>query len=406
MARNISKLIKNFEQDEVVKGYWSDSSVFEIVPLHENGCSCLLSWLLNSREPHGLGAQFADELLKQAAEKGKITLYAGKTGEKVQIKYKKGLLDKALILTEQFMEKQGKNTKKGRFDIVLIQEDLCVVIENKYGSKEHDAQLDKYCSYLLDKRRNSDMKFLFVYLDPNTEPYRLSSEKWVRLDYNWIVDFIKNKKREANRKCVGILEAFAKDIAAQDDFWDKIDELCVRHSELLEIVKNCRVQEISFKDYVFGKGSCEHQLFEFYNEYKFILDELLKRLKVINNIRICQEFVSQNKNVKYYVNNSGFIACSLKKLAAEADTRGEYWFLYIGIAKKNNEYEMKLTVDFEVLTDSLKLKQYIQKMYHPKALDKRFYTVEKGSFSSKELSSAFQDFFSKLKKLYRQVEGK
>ncbi len=121
-------------------------NIFKVLKLdnHEIRHSNFLAWLLNPAENHTLKDKFLQMFLKQA------------------INYNINYSDDLIVETEYF------TNKARRIDILLHSKksDFVCVIENKYGSNEHDEQCKHYKDFIENHSKFKDYKNkYYIFLD-------------------------------------------------------------------------------------------------------------------------------------------------------------------------------------------------------------------------------------------------
>ena len=178
-------------------------NIFDIVSCKEEQASQIIAWLLNPREAHGFGNRFFEAMLNELKDKN-IKIFKGTREVKNENKQKESLIkdwlkkySNIIIQKEYCINSKCKN-ENGRIDILLCLEDEDVktlfVIENKYGAKEHNKQTQIYYEYFSSKYKNYNI--CYIYLDINKyyedgEKKLTDSEHWNIINYDWIVDFLK-----------------------------------------------------------------------------------------------------------------------------------------------------------------------------------------------------------------------
>lgn len=133
--------------------YSDENNIFKILKLqnYEIRHSSYLAWLLKT---HGLKSTFLEKLLKKANDKVKI----GK--------------DENINVYPEY----NHEDLDGRIDILIEGESFVCVIENKYGSGEHDSQCKRYKDFIIeDKYPNK--QHIFIYLDIFPPDKKLFEEK-------------------------------------------------------------------------------------------------------------------------------------------------------------------------------------------------------------------------------------
>ena len=154
MIKNYDELFKldAFKNIQATLRHSDENNIFKILKLqnYEIRHSNYLAWLLDPKMSHGLEYSFLKNLLDKI-----------KSGIKID---KETTFE---VYTEYPISKINEHEKKGRIDIFIESKDFVCVIENKYGSKEHDKQCKRYRKFVKDKYKNiiKDDNLIFIYLD-------------------------------------------------------------------------------------------------------------------------------------------------------------------------------------------------------------------------------------------------
>jgi hypothetical protein len=155
---------------ERLEGLLDQFNVFEAIGAvrQEVRHSDFLAFLLNPRQPHGLGDAFLKRVLQRAlrvAEQGVVPL--------TPIDLDMWSLDETLVLREW-----------QDIDVLVLDEahKLAVLIENKIGTHEHTNQLDRYYSTV--QTHYPSWRIAALYLTPDGES--ASDPRYLPIDYGLI----------------------------------------------------------------------------------------------------------------------------------------------------------------------------------------------------------------------------
>ena len=164
----------------------SDKNIFKILKLqnYEIRHSNYLAWLLNPKKQH---------------------CFLNSKGIKDEALFLKDLLNidiknlSNINVHPEYPVPKGNYDKKGRIDILIeskIDNFVCV-IENKYGSVEHDEQCKRYKEFIKDNEEFNDREKQFIYLDIFKPDEKLFSEGqalegYKLITYDQILDKLKN----------------------------------------------------------------------------------------------------------------------------------------------------------------------------------------------------------------------
>ena len=180
-------------------------NIFDIISCKEEQASQIIAWLLNPREAHGFKEQVFIALLNAISADNK-NVQGYKNGKSIDIPIKNILRNyqNAIIQTEYAIKIQnsGLSESDKRIDILLCIENndkdkYLIVIENKYGSKEHGNQTAEYFKYFNEKHK--DYQCIYIYMD--ICDYYIGEDKissnqkddiWNITNYDWLIYFLKS----------------------------------------------------------------------------------------------------------------------------------------------------------------------------------------------------------------------
>ncbi len=157
----------------------NQNSILDIygIARSETHHSKFLAWLFNPNESHNTGELALRKLLNIAVRRG----IEQNNQSEVFLWVKKRVLTSASlsststsnvqVLTESYVEAQGKKGAKGRIDVLIQNVELGtelinIVIENKIYSNEHDEQTTTYFEGI--NKKFPDQKNIFLYLTPKS----------------------------------------------------------------------------------------------------------------------------------------------------------------------------------------------------------------------------------------------
>lgn len=400
----MSSIIKKFESDEIIVNYSKKNNIFDFISLNELGTSQLIAWLLDPEESHGLGNTFMKEFI---AEINKSITH--NTTLDAASRLKVDDLKSPTILTEQTISHYGK---KGRLDILIVSDSACIVVENKFGSKEHNDQLNLYKKYFSNTRKNKLEKTFFVYLDINmnvVEMDHIAQKGWIPLDFSWISDFItKHKKDVKEQRIKYILESFHSAITDENTFEDCIDQLCHDHLELINAIEELHSDSIT--DFISNKKHFNISLYKTYIKHQWIFEKLIKRIKYTNEINAAIS-ISNNYKTSYYIqkNSCDFTSHKISDFSEKKDI---YWPLYIRLSiDKDNNYTLKLYLYIEDLRDDENILFSLEKAVRKINDNNDFHFNKRNTYcllsstdiSSRNLLKAFDEQWNTLLKIQKFI---
>lgn len=343
-------MLEKFFEDSRTLDLMRSETVFEILSLKEENSSNLLAWLLDPKESHGQGNKFAMHLLKACAENGKVYAYtAGERNRNLDVGNKE-YFKNAVVWTEYPVTDYlgGRNGKiNGRIDILLVdvENDLAMVIENKYGSQEHDDQCRTYKKALMQLCKNRpEMKFVFVYLDLYGN--EASQKEFYNLSYDEVLSF--KPKLDKRTMAWRLLESLEKDVNGIEENDRLLKELCEDYGEELERYVSKGLYRSSKKgvlDDYFKTGDNEVLR---YAEYEGVIDDILnfkKHQSKVFDVRYDEKFSDflKKNNLDFSATDYtdyGVLTFSRECFCNEADKMR--WAVYGQIAKEKKGYSLKL----------------------------------------------------------------
>ena len=159
----------------------NQNSILDIygIARSETHHSKFLAWLFNPNESHNTGELALRKLLNIAVRRG----IEQKNQSKDFLSVKKTVLTSAThsstsasnvqVLTESYVEAQGKKGAKGRIDILVSNlalggKTINIIIENKIYSNEHDEQTTTYFEGINKKFPKPKNRNIFLYLTPKS----------------------------------------------------------------------------------------------------------------------------------------------------------------------------------------------------------------------------------------------
>ncbi|MCQ2914993.1 MAG: PD-(D/E)XK nuclease family protein [Alphaproteobacteria bacterium] len=356
--------IDDFINNDKVKELYQSDSISDFISLKEQQSSEILSYFLDVRESHGLGNNFISHLLKCIQETPFIKKLPNNE-----------LFKDSSVWTEYSVEKRKTKDKssknKGRIDIVCLDltNKICLVLENKYGSKEHNKQCNTYYS-ALKKMCGEKIQFIYVYLDfekpkiSNQEYFLLTYEKLFNIDFEELLP--EPKPSEINRWAKDLYDAFKKDFTNNynKNYEETIEYLSRKYGNYLEKKYFNKDFNNSLKT---KKGILNNYLkepnrdFIIYYDYQWLIDEVInfknKQAKVytIKEKQAFKDFIN-DMNGKFKNRfkgielgdfnfsdgdyESGVLTFSYNKLSIN-----DKWFFYGEIAKNKDKYIFRYHYD-------------------------------------------------------------
>lgn len=222
------KLVQNL-QDNILKIKQTNKNrfnIFKVLKLDNSEIrhSNFLAWLLNPEETHNLGYKFIKEFFESYAD----------------IDWSK----------EEFInvETEVLTNKNRRIDILITGKNFLCVIENKYGSCEHDEQCKHYKNFIYSNEnyKNIPNKY-FVFLDIEMPDEKILNEvlkDYYPITYRKIYSILKNiiKNQPDNKIEIEIIKQYTLILKEKYSMLDEnIKKECRKiydkHKEVYEALK-------------------------------------------------------------------------------------------------------------------------------------------------------------------------
>lgn len=350
-------------------------NIFDIVSCKEEQASQIIAWLLNPREAHGFGNHFFKAMLNELKDKN-IKIFKG-TNEVKNKNKEKDLLIRDwqkkyhnIIIQKEYCINSKCKDENGRIDILLCSEDAktLFVIENKYGAKEHNKQTKIYYDYFSKYKKYN---ICYIYLDINgyyedDEKELTDSEHWNIINYDWIVDFLKENLTGS------YVDKIIRDIYIEftgnydeEPYFDRF------FNQKTKLYKDYKDDISNYENpFPYHPGYSDEEKFQFalYNDFYSVLSECSNWDNLIDKF----------KSSGYLVDNHGdnFINITLKNVDNKYrefnknKKTKKWWPFYINITyhkpkddEKGKAYlEIKLICTNEYINDDKKMRSVQKKL--------------------------------------------
>ena len=207
----------------------NEFNVFDVMhnARHEIRHSKVLAWLLNPNESHNVGRAFFDYFVRK--------IYS--VTEAPEFLIATYLSDEAEIRVD---------TEIMKIDILVTvpSEKIAIAIENKTGSKEHDAQLIRYRNTLETIYKDCDgWRRFYFYLTPAGDPSKDDPENWSPISYEIIVEALKGtlSRMNSSNPAKQFVQHYCKMVEREVMNQSDIEELCRkiyrRHAKALNLIQ-------------------------------------------------------------------------------------------------------------------------------------------------------------------------
>ena len=190
--------------------------------------SRLVAWLLDPNEGHGLGDKALRSLLAEAGraeQAGNLNLATRRFLSPAKVH---NLALSSLIVKTEFNVLAKRRPARGKairqnerkrdlLDIVAIDPglSLCVAIENKFGARESNDQLQRYLDGLAGLF--PDYTRIHVFLDQREEAPQHA--QWLAVSYGWLSEFLRAQEQNpaVAQEVKRVLAEFREAVQKQDD---------------------------------------------------------------------------------------------------------------------------------------------------------------------------------------------
>lgn len=197
--------------------------------------SNVISWLLDPNENHGFGGKILSALNSYIAKM--FCINDSPTSFKIL----------TMNYTDIMIYREWKN-----IDILVESNEFKYVlcIENKFGSQEHDDQLNRYYN-IIEEKYGKEYTKLYLYLSPEgNPPINDDNGVWNPIKYETIITIIENeiKKTTLEQKRKDFIQSYV-DILRRETMEDtKLIEICQeiyrKHKDALDLIYEHRPDKL------------------------------------------------------------------------------------------------------------------------------------------------------------------
>lgn len=370
-----------------------ECNIFKILRVdnYEIRHSNFLAWLFDKNASHGIGYEFLKEFFTEA----KIDFPIEYLNKNIKIE------------TESKIEIIENNKKRiGRIDLLLIGENFICVIENKYGSFEHDNQCQDYKKFIETKYNESKKDKYFIFLDLaqpadfNFEEERYRGYKFV--SYENILNILKKiLKSKNNNEISSIL--LNQYVEILDKKYNKIDE-DIKHfyennSEFIN-----EMWEFDFNELNENEKEAIYALMDYHKIKKSHFNHIVKE-NLLENIVEKNYITMKGYDWAYAINlntiapNLPFTELDFPLLNNKLNIQ-----LYIGLTKSKSNWYTKDNLNNSKFWDNLTQKGYSFR-FTPYIKNGAGYPTI-GNFAVKTSNSSFVDECLLYEELWGKHEAK
>lgn len=207
----------------------NEFNVFDVMhnARHEIRHSKVLAWLLNPNESHNAGRVFFDLFVRR--------IYSVTQAPEFLI---------ATYLSDEAEIRVDTEIMKIDILVTVPSEKIAIAIENKTGSKEHDAQLIRYRNTLETIYKDCEgWRRFYFYLTPAGDPSKDDPDNWSPISYEIVVAALKGmlSRMDSTNQAKQFVHHYCKMVEREVMNQSDIEELCRkiyrRHAKALNLIQ-------------------------------------------------------------------------------------------------------------------------------------------------------------------------
>lgn len=207
----------------------NEFNVFDVMhnARHEIRHSKVLAWLLNPNESHNVGRVFFDLFVRKVYDVTQVSefLIATYLGEEAEIRVDTEIMNIDILVT-------------------VPSEKIAIAVENKTGSKEHDAQLLRYRNTLEAIYKDCEgWRRFYFYLTPAGEPSKDDPENWSPISYEIVVEALRgmlscmDSSNQAKQFVYQYCKMVEREVMNQSDIEELCRKIYRRHARALNLIQ-------------------------------------------------------------------------------------------------------------------------------------------------------------------------
>jgi len=323
---------------------------FAINSMRETNHSRMIQWLLDPRESHALNTEGLKTLLMSCWSIIQDRSVDSEIPESFDLEILNPVSISQLCLSSAISFCEFKIGNKGYIDILIIcpEEDLVIVIENKFGAGESGEQLSTYESWL--KKQSFSNKIL-LHMDAQERWQGKASKEWISVSYDWLETLLKSAKNNpnVNERASIIMDDYYQyyledDEFSNDSYFSTLDssltDVYRSHEKTVIMLKDKKLSSLNSVLYVHNihkEWTPDLRVLQWYFENEVCLGLLFGRG---GNDEIEEFLENEIENVEVessatYVNIFPAIFAKLM------DDVGDKWPLYFQLTKIKTKIKMK-----------------------------------------------------------------
>ena len=227
--QNLKGLLEDEQLLDELLRMSNEFNVFDVMhnARHEIRHSKVLAWLLNPNESHNAGRAFFDLFVRKVYEVTQVSefLIATYLGEEAEIRVDTEIMKIDILVT-------------------VPAEKIAIAVENKTGSKEHDAQLLRYRNTLETIYKDCEgWRRFYFYLTPAGDPSKDDPQHWSPISYEIVVEALKGSlsRMDSTNPAKQFVQHYCKMVEREVMNQSDIEELCRkiyrRHAKALKLIQ-------------------------------------------------------------------------------------------------------------------------------------------------------------------------
>jgi len=386
--------------------------------------SRMIQWLLNPNESHGLGTQPLKTLLNACCNEviendEKPTFFEELKIDPIRIS------QMTLESTISFVEHDFGD---GRIDILLVlpEDDIVIIIENKYGATETTNQLVRYRKW--GDKKFQEVSVLYLYMDAREKWTGNADKQWLKMSYDWLVEllFLADNNSHVSSRAKQIMKDYHDCITdaclSVDPYFAEVQKcyhkFSQKYAKALAVLDDNKIPDIEHDDYldeIQSEWNDELRIKHWYLTNEDIIDLLIES----SVIEALQEFVEENiDGITVYVGYSGttFSVHHERWHKFQVD-KDDKWCLCLGFFETKNankdypdddgqRFDMKLFFSFINLDlDQFGLIESVWNKYSDKKLDKENLGKNKSLWLESDLSSDENSVFNVVNRYIEEINN-
>jgi hypothetical protein len=325
--------------------------LFDVIDLRENQHSRMLAWLLNPNEGHMQGDSIIKDFLVSAYHASNNATWDNK---KFFEKWTPGRIRTASF-GSTFVITEFKLENKSRPDLLLIDPSnkILVVVENKFGARTGENQLEKYVDSIKKTLpfsgyfRGYDTAFVYLDVkldDLDDEDRKGLSKRWSHLSYEWLRASARRAEFQlsSNRNSAKLLISYVQkqtEWVGQDSRrkYELASDLAINHPEVAEKLGEFSIRKVSLWD---GRSLNSSHLREA-TIFHAQNSEICERIVEMSGLAAIEDKICRQNDCVGDCSELNRKKLWITASAVKRYMGGMEWPAFIGIHEKEKRYSIK-----------------------------------------------------------------